>query len=226
MSKILTRPEIDNIIKDLRDKADVDETLEIIKDNILHFEDQDGVIIEDFSLGEIYLQVEYMRKTKRTAKIELSTEEPDSEEGEFIGDSEKVSLRYSNSINNFLEYLAISSEVNLVIYYELIVENLRVQELKNALLYLENICKIDGINFESPRLVFNYSRNQKMDFKFIKNLDPKKFQTELDPLDTLPSSIIDDFKKFAQKLNMKRSDKSELVNLLSGADWSKKDTNR
>lgn len=31
-----------------------------------------------------------------------------------------------------------------------------------------------------------------------------------------------DIKKFAQKLNMKISDKAELVNLLSKADWEKK----
>lgn len=227
MSKVLTKIEIDQIISDLRNKSLVDETIQIIRENILHFEDQDGIIIESFSLIVIYLEVEYMRKNMRTARIDLSNISDFDEDGtgEFLGEPEKVSKRYSNSVNNFMEYLSISSSVKLTICYEVDAGKLgdtsRFSDFKNGLKYLQNICKIDGIDFEFPKLGLTHKRE--LGFRFTKEIDPKKFQTGEDPLDVLPKNIIDDFKKFAQRLNMKRSDKSELINLLSKADWGKKD---
>lgn len=233
MSKVLTKIEIDQIISDLRDKSLVDETIQIIRENILHFEDQDGIIIESFSLIGINLEVEYMRKKIiKTAKIDLSNISDFGEygTGEFLGEPEKISKRYSNSVNNFMEYLSISSSVKLTICYEVdagwpwrfkLGDTSRFSDFKNGLKYLQNICKIDGIDFELPKLGLTHKRE--LDFRFTKEIDPKKFQTGEDPLDVLPKNIIDDFKKFAQRLNMKRSDKSELINLLSKADWGKKD---
>ena len=223
MSKVLTKIEIDQIISDLRNKSLVDETIQIIRENILHFEDQDGIIIESFSLIVIYLEVEYMRKNMRTARIDLSNISDFDEDGtgEFLGEPEKVSKRYSNSVNNFMEYLSISSSVKLTICYEVDADTSRFSDFKNGLKYLQNICRIDGIDFEFPKLGLTHKRE--LGFRFTKEIDPKKFQTGEDPLDVLPKNIIDDFKKFAQRLNMKRSDKSELINLLSKADWGKKD---
>ena len=88
MRKDLTESDLNIIIDSLKTKSDFDETLGIINDNISHFEDQDGIVLDKYYLRSAIIEVEYMRKTRRKSSMALvyvdNEESEDNEELEFI----------------------------------------------------------------------------------------------------------------------------------------------
>lgn len=154
MRKDLTESDLNIIIDSLKTKSDFDETLDIIDDNISHFEDQDGIVLDKYYLKSAIIEVEYMRKTRRKSSILLVDVDEEYEDNEELDldlidnqDSTKLTKRHSNFVNNFLDLLEIADKITLKISYHIHFSNQTdINYIGRALDYLKNISKTESIS--------------------------------------------------------------------------------
>ena len=74
-------------------------------------------------------------------------------------------------------------------------------------------------SFDYNKRWVSFIESKTLRLKFTKRVDETLFKSDYNIESELPKNIIDDFKKFTDKLRMTTNDKKQLINIFKKADW-------
>ena len=200
---------------------DFENDIETTKSFIEDFEIQDGINLGGWGIDQVILKPD----NDKEKQIEILYFD------DLVADDVTPTSEDIKTLNNFIDYLSSYKSMTICYSYEVqILKNNDPNKFSKSLDRLENISNSNGFKlkieiyigdanevYDIKKAKFSIGRILKANyivFDFERPIDISDFGVK-DPIDSLPSNIIKDFKKFAERANLKDSDRKDLVDLIN-----------